>query len=525
MILTRRLFTSAAAGLALTPVSFAKPMKANPQVEIGSGKLRGRARGEVAEFVGVPYGADTGATRFRAPAPRAGWKGVRDALEHGPACPQNRDPSAVKSEDCLVLNVWTPTLEKTAKKPVLVYIHGGGYTTGSGSSPVTDGAMLAQRGDVVVLTLNHRLNLFGHLYLGHLLPDERYAVSGNAGLLDLVLALTWVRDNIASFGGDPDCVTVFGQSGGGGKIATLMAMPAAKGLFHRAWTMSGQQVTAQGPKGATARAKAAIAAMNSKADILGSLDIDHLLAGLDAKDPTIVTSGRVYWGPVLDEVSLPVHPFWPEAPAQSANIPMVMGNTREETGSLIGLGDASILQLTWDQLPARLERDMVTDIDVVHVIRMYRELYPAITPAQLFFRATTSGRSWRAQVIEAEARARQGSPAFVYQLNWPSPRGGGAYGAFHTLDIPLVFSNLTTKDSDTGDSSEARALSAAMSDALVRFALTGNPSGGSIGTWPGYDLFSRTTMIFDNQTRVENDPRKVERELFGKAPYIQPGTY
>jgi para-nitrobenzyl esterase len=228
---------------------------------------------------------------------------------------------------------------------------------------------------------------------------------------------------------------------------------------------------------------------------------------------------------VLDEYSLPVHPFWPEAPALSANIPMVMGNTREETGSLIGPGDPSLLQLTWDQLPARLERDMVTDIDVVKVIETYRQLYPGITPTQLFFRATTSGRSWRAQVIEAEARARQGSPAWVYQLNWPSPRSGGAYGAFHTLDIPLVFGNLKTQDSDTGDTPESRQLSAAMSDALLRFARTGDPSGGSIGAWPRHDLSTRATMIFDKDNRVENDPRKAEREMFGKAPYIQAGTY
>jgi para-nitrobenzyl esterase len=389
---------------------------------------------------------------------------------------------------------------------------------------VTDGAELARRGDVVVLTLNHRLNVFGHLFVAHLMKDERYAVSGNAGLLDLVQALQWVRDNIAAFGGDPDCVTVFGQSGGGGKIACLMAMPAARGLFHRAWTMSGQQVTAQGPKGASNRAQAVADHLKLGPDQLAKTSAEQLLGGLTARDPSIAGT-RVYWGPVIDDVTLPVHPFWPNAPKQSSAIPMVMGNTREETGSLIAMGDASVFSLTWETLPARLERDMVTDIEVTGVIRTYRELFPAITPPELFIKATTAGRSWRAQVIEAEARARENGPTWVYQLNFPSPREGGRYGAHHTLDIPLVFANTGKSEAQTGDSEGARKASAAMSDALVRFARTGDPSGGSTGAWPRYDLAKRATMIFDVDSRVENNPRKAERELFAKAPYIQPGTY
>jgi para-nitrobenzyl esterase len=427
-------------------------------------------------------------------------------------------------EDCLMLNVWTPTLEPGAKKPVLVYIHGGGYSGGSGSAPVTDGAELAKRGDCVVLTLNHRLNVFGHLFLSHLVSEARYAASGNAGLLDLVLALEWVRENIGAFGGDKDCVTLFGQSGGGGKIACLMAMPAAKGLFHRVWTMSGQQVTAQGPKGASARAQAVADHLNLPPAKLAEIDPERLLAGLAARDPSIIGS-RVYWGPVMDGLTLPVHPFWPDAPKSSSTIPMVMGNTREETGSLIAMGDPAVFALTWDTLPARLERDMVTDIDVALVVRAYRAAFPEITPPQLFIKATTAGRSWRAQVIEAEARAREGGPTFVYQLNFANPRDGGRYGAHHTLDIPLVFANTAKAEADTGDGVGARAVSAAMSDALLRFARTGDPSGGGLGAWPRYDLSRRATMLFDVESRVENDPRKAERELFAGAPYIQPGTY
>jgi para-nitrobenzyl esterase len=523
MKLTRRVFGSAGLALALTPVSFAVPMRKDPVASIAAGKVRGRARGEVAEFLGIPYGADTRATRFEAPKAVSGWKGTRNALSFGAACPQGSG-GETQSEDCLVLNVWTPTLETSAKKPVLVYIHGGGYSGGSGSAPVTDGVELARRGDCVVLTLNHRLNVFGHLFLPHLVREERYAASGNAGLLDLVLALEWVRDNIAAFGGDKDCVTVFGQSGGGGKIACLMAMPAAKGLFHRAWTMSGQQVTAQGPKGASARTQAVADHLNLSPAKLAEIDPQRLLAGLATRDPSIVGS-RVYWGPVLDGVSLPVHPFWPDAPKQSSSIPMVMGNTREETGSLIAMGDPSVFALTWDTLPARLERDMVTDIEVRQVIAAYRELFPGITPPQLLIKATTAGRSWRAQVIEAEARARESGPTWVYQLDFANPRDSGRYGAHHTLDIPLVFANTGKVEAETGDGVGARAVSAAMSNALLRFARTGDPSGGGLGTWPRYDLGKRATMLFDAESRVENDPRKVERELFAKAPYIQPGTY
>jgi para-nitrobenzyl esterase len=407
MILTRRTFAAAAAGLLMTPVSHATPMRKDPTLATLAGAVRGRARGEIAEFLGIPYGTDTRAMRFEAPRPRAPWKGMREALSFGPACPQSAS-GAEQGEDCLMLNVWTPTLERTARKPVLVYIHGGGYTSGSGASSLTDGWELARRGDCVVLTLNHRLNVFGHLFLPHLVRDERYAASGNAGLLDLVLALGWVRDNIAAFGGDRDCVTLFGQSGGGGKIACLMAMPSASGLFHRVWTMSGQQVTAQGPKGATARAQAVADHLNLAPKRLAEIDPQRLLAGLAARDPSLAGS-RIYWGPVLDGASLPVHPFWPDAPKLASAIPMVMGNTREETGSLIAMGDPSVFALTWETLPARLERDMVTDIEVQHVIATYRELFPGVTPAQLLIKATTAGRSWRAQVIEAEARARAGT--------------------------------------------------------------------------------------------------------------------
>jgi para-nitrobenzyl esterase len=518
----RHLLLSSAGFLASCATSTAHAAPAPPTLELTTGQIRGRWSGPVREFRGIPYGADTSTTRFLPPKPAAPWTGIHDATAYGPASPQGGAGEA-QSEDCLVLNIWAPPHQPNARRPVLVYIHGGGYTSGSGASPLTHGANLAARGDVVVITLNHRLNIFGHLYLGRLAGND-YAASGNAGLLDLVLALEWVRDNASAFGGNPNNVTLFGQSGGGAKIACLMAMPAAKGLFHRVWTMSGQQVTAQGPRGATARARSALDAIGATLDQLRTIPADKLLAALAAKDPSIAGS-RIYWGPVLDDVTLPTHPFWPDAPALSADIPMVMGNTREETGSLIARGDPAIFDLTWQTLPDRLERDMVSDVDVHAAIALYRKLYPDLPPAQVFIRATSAGRSWRAQLIEAEARARQGAPTHVYQLDYTSRSEGGRYGAYHMLDIPLVFTNTHEPTADTGDDPSARALSETTSDALLRFARTGDPNGGALPAWPHYDLAARNTMMFDTLTRLESDPRGEERRFFGRTPYIQPGTY
>lgn len=525
---TRRNFLAAGATLAtcyVTPGASAAPHQTAPVVDLTCGKVRGGWSGVAAtpirQFLGIPYGASTRTTRFMPPAAVRPWAGAREAIAYGTACPQGSG-SEPQSEDCLVLNVWAPPGQPHAKRPVLVYIHGGGYSNGSSASPLTHGANLAARGDVVVITLNHRLNLFGHFHLAAHAGDA-YATSGNAGLLDLVLALEWVRDNAAAFGGDPANVTLFGQSGGGAKIACLMAMPSAKGLFHRVWTMSGQQVTVQGPRGATARARVAMDHIGASLDTLRAWPADRLLAALTAKDPTIAGS-RIYWGPVLD-AALPIHPFWPEAPALSANIPMVMGNTREETGSLIARGDPSIFDLTWETLPDRLERDMVSDVGVHAAIALYRKLYPDLPPAQVFIRATSAGRSWRAQLLEAEARARQAAPTFVYQLDYPSRADHGRLGAYHMLDIPLVFANTHEASADTGDDASARAISATMSDALLRFARTGDPNGGGLPAWPHYDLAQRQTMMFDTTTRIDADPRGEERRFFGRTPYIQPGTY
>jgi len=292
------------------------------------------------------------------------WKNILDATGYGAASPQTGKEEAATSEDCLFLNIWTPGLRDKARRPVMFYIHGGAYSHGSGSSPLYDGTRLCHRGDVVVVTVNHRLNAFGYLYLAQL-GGPQFADSGNAGMLDLVMALRWVRDNIAEFGGDPNRVMVFGQSGGGAKIATLMGMPVARGLFHQAATMSGQQVTASGPLNATSRAHALLDALQLPAQRVNEISTfpkERLLEALAATDP-VIGKGSLYFGPVLDERTLQQHPFYPEAPLISAQIPLIIGNTHDETRLLIGSSDPGAFSLDWEQLPAKLVDMLNTDRD------------------------------------------------------------------------------------------------------------------------------------------------------------------
>ncbi|MES2753927.1 MAG: carboxylesterase family protein [Pseudomonadota bacterium] len=482
-------------------------------VDCSAGRITGRLDDEkLGSFLGIRYGT---AERFRAPAPFGQRGAIRRVGDFGPASPQRGryDP---QSEDCLFLNIWTKAPTVPAKKPVMVYFHGGAYTTGSVTDPLNDGAALAARGDVVVVTVNHRLNAFGYLYLAEL--DPRFPDSGNAGQLDLILALEWVRDNIAAFGGNPGCVTVFGQSGGGAKIATLMAMPAARGLFHRAITMSGQQVTASGPRHATERTRTYLAKLGvSERDLspLLTMPVEQLVLALGATDP--ILGGSLYFGPVLDMRALARHPFWPDAPAQSARIPMLLGNTRDETRAFYAATSDKVRDLSWDNVGARIAAEVPSDILPSYVVAQYRRREPGWSPREIFYAATTAGRSWRGQVIEAEARARAGSPTWVYQLDFAS-RTDPDMGAHHTLDIPLAFGTLGAEGSRTGTDPAARAASAALQDSFVRFAKTGEPG------WPRYDLTRRATMIFDTRSQVIPDPRGWQRELFARVPYIQPGT-
>ena len=407
----------------------------------------------------------------------------------------------------------------------MVYLHGGAYNTGSGSDELYDGTNLVLKGDVVVVTLNHRLNALGYLSLPFLM-NGAFPDSGNVGQWDIILALEWIQDHIRYFGGDPDRVMLFGQSGGGAKIATLMATPAAKGLFHSVATMSGQQVTASGPLNAQKRANAYLDELRIRpgdAEGLLSLPTEKLVEALGAADP-MDPEKRLYFGPVLDERMLARHPFWPDAPSQSSKIPMILGNTLNETKIFIGRSSPETFDMSWEELPAWLSRHMRCDISPYKVAEVYRKAYPHYSASDVFYAATTAGRSWRGQVEEAEVRAKQGAPTWVYRFDLGSPDDDGKWGATHTIDIAAVFGNLNKKGAFLGTGAEAIRVSDQLSRAFISLAKNGQPNHSGMLDWEKYQIPSRQTMIFGKSTELKSDPRKIERELFSKVPFIQWGS-
>jgi para-nitrobenzyl esterase len=528
--------TFAALALAMIAPLGAAAQPSAPLADTTAGKVRGYTDGGISVFKGIPYGDDTAKRRFQPPLPPVHWEGIREATEFGPRSPQadgggsgpraqsgynsafiDRSPM---SEDCLRLNVWTPGLRDGRRRPVLVYFHGGAYNSGSVNSDLYDGVRLCRKGDVVVVTVNHRLNGFGYMYLARLGGPE-YADSGNAGMLDLVLALKWVRDNIAEFGGNPGCVTIFGQSGGGAKCATLMAMPAARGLFQRVITMSGQQLTGKTREHGTESALAVLGALGLTPDRIAELKtvpMERLEAAMRGQ----------YYTPIVDGRSLLRDPFSPDASPVSADIPMMMGNTHDETALLIGGGEPSDFDLTGEELPSRLQgsvRQFIGGLNPAEIVSDYRSWYPVCTPSDVFFAATTASRSWKGLVLESERRARQGgAPTYVYELDWRTPVDGGKWRAPHTLDIPLGFDNTATGATMIGTGSDAARMAEMVSDAFLAFARTGSPDAPGRPHWPRFGVEQRPTMIFDLNQRVENDPRGRERLLFAPAPYVQPGT-
>ena len=530
MDMTRRAFASGAAGLAasVTPLmGFSRHPSDDPVAQTRHGAVRGVRKDGINIFKGIRYGTDTAQTRFAMPRPPERWKDIKEATEYGSSAPQLGRNESI-SEDCLFLNVWTPGVADEGKRPIMVYFHGGAYASGSGSSPLYDGHNLATKGDVIVITVNHRLNAFGYLSLGLLNPD--LPDSGNSGMWDLVLALQWVRNNAENFGGDPNRIFVFGQSGGGAKIATLMAAPSAEGLFHSAATMSGQQVTASGPLNAKARAESLLEFVGidpSDTHALLSIPMERLVEGLATNDPVNPSRG-LYFGPVLDGRFLARHPFWPSAPKQSAYIPMILGNTKDETRNLIGNKLPEAFDLSWEDLPALLAKHMRCDISPIEVLSTYQSLYPDYSPSDVFFAATTAGRSWRGQVEEADARAAEAGPTWVYQFDLGSPEDDGKWGAPHTIDIAFAFDNLGMSGEYTGTrvpaSDDYARVADELSRAFISMARSGQPNHTGIPEWSRYTLPDRKTMIFDTTTRQESDPRQGERELFAKVPFTQWGT-
>lgn len=503
------------------------------------GKLRGCRRNGVYAFKGIPYGAPTsGARRFMAPAKPDAWTGIRNALQYGRICP-NRDfkhysmdghnlaagdedayllhrgvAPAVMGEDCLQLNLWTPAIHGPGKRPVMVFMHGGGYTSGNGAELLSyNGENLARNHDVVVVTHNHRLNIFGYLNLTKL-GGAQYADSANVGLLDLVAVLGWVKENIDSFGGDPGCVTIFGQSGGGGKVLGLMTMPSAKGLFHRAIVESGPYLSALMPEYSERVAELVLEELGlakNQVDELQQVSVDRLhAAGIDAiarmPDASAKSLRREFgttgWGPTVDGRILPQHFFEPGAPAVSAEIPLMTGTNLHEFVN--GVDHPDVNTMSWEHARQLIQEGLGGEI--APIIAAYRSEYPQARPFDLYACIAASAVR-HGCFTQARRKAALGSaPAYSYLYSWRTPALDDRPGPFHAAELAFVFDNAALCDHYSTNAADAFALSEQISKAWVAFARTGNPNHGGLPHWPSYSAANPAVMEFNTRSRVRINP-------------------
>jgi para-nitrobenzyl esterase len=493
-------------------------------VETASGKVRGLVNSGIRQFKGVPYGASTeGPNRFQRPRPPVPWSGVRDCVGYGPVSPQApydvRDDYARLiqfdlnvafggiGEDCLHLNIWTPGTGRQDKRAVLVSIHGGGFAISSGNHPMYDGAELASFGDVVVVSVTHRLSSFGYLDLADLDPKGPWEDSGAAGILDLVAALEWVRDNIESFGGDPHRVMLFGQSGGGWKVSTLLGMPTARGLFHRAAIQSGS-LTTHLPREVSARiAQSFIEQLGltpATLDRIRTLPWAQLLAAQTAV-------GAPMFAPVPDDVHISTDPLSEAGLSGCDAVPVIVSTTLDDAGLFFNHFDLTVQQLS-DLLSARYGSAGTT------LQNLYREHFPAKSPYLLHAQMVTDAgfRSFAHTQAEAKA-ARKRGPVYTYLWEWGSPAYNGKFGAAHAMDVSASFHNV--RDAILGSGSrDARRMCDALASTWIAFAKTGDPNNSQIPHWPRFEGTERTTMVFDRNTRVEHDPHRELREFWRGMP-------
>ncbi|MDX2275328.1 MAG: carboxylesterase family protein [Hyphomonadaceae bacterium] len=497
-------------------------------VTTSEGIVQGYVIDGVAVFKGVHYGADTGgAGRFERPRAPARWDGVRPAIRFGPRAPHLPtpvpkfiyvdDPNVPENEDCLVLNIWTPGVDR-ALRPVMVWIHGGGFAFGDGGVKWYEGENLARENDVVVVTLNHRLNVFGFLHLAGL--DERFADAGNAGMLDLIRALEWLRENIATFGGDPGNVTLFGESGGGAKISTLMGMPAAAGLFHKAIVQSGSALRAMSGDAATEAARQFIRQCGLREGEVARLQ--HMpqsallaaLAVLEEKNQV----GRMF-APVVDGAHLPRDPFEPSAPAAMANVAMIIGTTQDEATVLLGslgdhVGGPFALFLSEQELLQAVARlTGLSAEESSELVTVYRRARPHAKPRDLLYAIGTDRLMRMNAIAQAERKVEQGgAPVFMYIFAWEQPVFFGLMKAGHGVDVAFSFNNVDYNRPMLGDGADRYEIARNWSKALACFARSGSPNHDGLPQWPAYEADRRATMIVDRQCRVENDPGGAERE-------------
>jgi para-nitrobenzyl esterase len=471
------------------------------------------------------------------PTKPAPWSGIRDTCNYGPRAIQEDNAFAMPaemlklfgerelepmSENCLVLNVWTPAVNDGIKRPVMFWCHGGAFISGSGASPWYDGTTLCRKGDVVVVTINHRLGAFGYLHLEDLAGPE-FASSGSAGMLDIVAALQWVRDNIATFGGDSGNVTIFGESGGGAKVSVLMAMPAAQGLFHKAIIQSGPAVQMASRDDASETAKQLLAELGlgqSQASQLRQIPAQRLADAQAAvlrrvSMMSFANRRRVGFNPVVDGKHLPSGPFAPVAPRISASVPLIIGTNKDEMTLFFGLAP-------WlDKLDETTMRERVRTFvgeSGDAILESYRRARPNDSRRDLVLAIVTDHAMRIPSLVTADRKvAQQAAPVFVYMFNWETPVLGGVLKSPHALEIPFVFDTVKTSPL-TGASPTRFALAEKMSRTWIAFAHHGNPNNDLIPEWPAYSERSRATMIFDNQCRIENDPHGQERLAWKSNP-------